>query len=197
MIADPALQKCPELVLFSILGKDARNLLHRASIITLHQLKSACGPGRAQGGGQRLQNFLLFSGRQLRKNRNEPRLLFFDQSGKREGKIRCLQSRTAREQFVAADDQLEGKRRIQPLVARRGIFDRGHDRLQLRLGFVEFVVELDDLVQRRHLLFRLTGLVEKGQQLVRARNFFSAQLNRFGLLRGQMKKAVFLESLRR
>ena len=83
------------------------------------------------------------------------------------------------------------------MIARGRVLDRGHDRLQLRLWFLEFVVKFDNLFQGRDLLFRLPRLVEKCEQLIRARHFFAAQLDRLGLLRRQMKKAVLLQRFRR
>ena len=64
-------------------------------------------------------------------------------------------------------------------------------------GSLEFAVELDDLIERRGLLLRLTRLIEERDQLVGARNLFAAQFDRLGLLGRDVEIAVLFQRLRR
>src|SRR6266487_2242762 len=64
---------------------------------------------------------------------------------------------------------------MQFLILRSGILDSFHDRLQLGFRITKFVVELDDLIECRGLLFRLASLIKKCQELVPARNRLGPQ----------------------
>ena len=63
------------------------------------------------------------------------------------------------------------------LVARRRVLDGYDDGLKLFFRFLELLVKFYDLLQRRDLLFRLTRFVESGDQLVRVRYAFAADLD--------------------
>ena len=136
-----------------------------------------CNPRAVQPGpsaaGNALQNPPLFPGWKLRQDRNQPRFLLGDQAIQGQIRVRRLKLWTALDQIIARHDQLENKRRIEPLIPRRRLFDRVDDRLQLRLRFVEFVVKLDDLIERGRLLLRLARLTKERDQFVRPRNLFA------------------------
>ena len=84
-----------------------------------------------------------------------------DYALEREFRIRALQLRRTLEQIVTRHEKLDHQRLIEALIARRRFFDRGHDRLQLCFRIGEFIVKFDDLIERRGLLFRLPGKIEK------------------------------------
>src|ERR1700674_1623345 len=95
----------------------------------------------------------------------------------------------ALEQIIAAENPFEGKLRMQFLIARRGILNRGDDWLQLFFRLLELLVELDDQLERRDLLFRLPRLIERRNQLIRMRESFAAQLDWLRLFRGNRTTA--------
>ena len=82
------------------------------------------------------------------------------------------QLRNALQQIIAAENPFEGELRMQFLIARRGILNRGDNWLQLLFRLLELLMELDDLLKRRDLLFRLPRLIERRNQLVRVRDSF-------------------------
>src|SRR5947207_5019364 len=166
-------------------------------MMALHQLQGAGRPARPERRRQRLQNAALLGGGKFRQDRYQPRLLVLDQTDERQRQIRGLESGTARQEIIAPQDQLESERRVQALVARGHVLDRGYDRLELRFRPVEFAVKFDDLFQRRHLLLRLPGLVEKFDQLVRPRDFLAAELDRFALLRRDGKISFLVQEFLR
>ena len=67
-----------------------------------------------------------------------------------------------------ADHQFKSQRRIQSLILDRVFLNRIHDRLQLLLRVVEFIMKPDDLIERGDLLFGLSRLLKKCQQLIGA-----------------------------
>ena len=83
---------------------------------------------------------------------------------------------------VSRQNKLEGERGMQFLILRGGVLDFFHDRLQLRFRVFKFVMELDDLVECCGLLFRLTGLIEKCEELVCARDGLGPQCDRLRFL---------------
>ncbi len=99
------------------------------------------------------------------------------------------------EQIITADDELEAERGIEALIAPRGFLDRVEERLQLFLRLLKFLVQLDDLIERRGLFLGLAGLPEKAQQLGRARDGRSAQLDRVVLFCRDEEMAFLLEEL--
>ena len=56
-------------------------------------------------------------------------------------------------------------------------------------------MQLDDLVERGGLLLRLAGLIEKGEQLIGARDRRGAELDRVVLFCRDKKVAIFLKQL--
>ena len=153
------------------------------------------GPALAERGGQGVEDAAFFGGRKFREDGGEARLFLDDQALEGEVGIRAAQLRLALEEIVAADDELEGHRGIEALVSARGLFDRVDERLQLLLRLLEFVMELDDLVERGGLFLRLARLIEKGEQLVGARDRRGAQLDRVVLFRRDEEVAFLLEQL--
>ena len=67
--------------------------------------------------------------------------------------------------------------------------------LQLLFRLLEFVVQLNDLIERSGLFLWLAGLLEKGEQLIGARDRRGAELDRIVLFCRDKKVALFLEQL--
>ena len=84
-------------------------------------------------------------------------------------------------------------RRIEPLIPARSLLDRVDERLQLLLRLLEFVVQLDDLVERSGLLLWLPGLIEKSEQFIGARDRRRAELDWVVLSCRDKKVAIFLK----
>src|SRR5437660_7652406 len=101
----------------------------------------------------------------------------------------------ALQQIIAAQNPFEGELRMQFLIARRGILNRGDNWLQLLFRLFELLMELDDLLERRDLLLRLPRLIERRNQLVRMRDSFAAQLDWLRFFRGNRKGAARFQLL--
>jgi len=82
---------------------------------------------------------------------------------------------------------------MQFLIARGSILNRGDNWLQLFFRLLELLMELDDQLERRDLLFRLPRLIERRNQLIRMRESFAAQLDWLRLFRGNRKTAARFE----
>ena len=182
-----------QFVQFAGFGEDLRHRRHQPRVAALHEMqgagRSSVHRARRAGRGGLRRSFAEGS---FEQNGREPRLFFDDQTLEREIRLdRC--SFGGLEKIVAADDELESHRRIEPLVPARGLLDRVDERLQLLFRLLEFVMQLDDLVERGGLLLGLARLVEKGEQFVGARDRRSAQFDRLVLFRRDKKVAFFLK----
>ena len=156
-------------------------------------MEGANSPAFTEGGGKGMEDAALFGRGNLRQNGCEARLFLCDQTLERETRIGAAQLWLQLKQIVAADDELESHRRIEPLIPARSLLDRVEERLQLLLRLFEFVVQLDDLVERSGLLLWLPGLIEKGEQLIGPRDRRRAELDWVVLSCRNKKVAIFLQ----
>ena len=102
-------------------------------------MQGANSPAFTERRGQGVQDAALFGRGDLRQNGREARLFLDDQTLERETGIGAAQPWLQLEQIVAADDELESHRRIEPLIPARGLLDRVEERLQLFFRLLEFV----------------------------------------------------------
>ena len=84
---------------------------------------------------------------------------------------------------------------MQFLIAHCRLLDCRNDRLQLFFRFFELVVQLDNLIERRRLIFRLSRSMEKSQQFFGVGNRNRTELDRLVLFRRYEKVSVFFEQL--
>src|SRR5436853_7766174 len=84
---------------------------------------------------------------------------------------------------------------MQLLILRGRILDSLHNRLQLRLRVLEFVMEPDDLIECRRLLFRLACLIEKCEKLFCAGHGLGSQCDRLRLFGWDREVPARLHSL--
>ena len=178
MLAQAAVEGDAQVFLFAGLGENSRHGRNEPGVVALHELEGADGPALAERGGQRVEDAALLGRREFEQNGGEARFFLDDHALESEVGLGTAQLRFGLDQFVASDDEFEGEGGIEPLVAARGFLDRVDQRLQFFFRALEFVMELDDLIERSRLFLGLARLAENGQELVGTGDGRVAQLDR-------------------